>query len=293
MSSCVKNSCDSTCRACLKFIRNPKKKIYLFDIFQNESVNILKISDLFEKYTLIAVQEGDSLPKYICAHCYRKLKNFHEFCNECIASNENLLKQKDSVVAATEIQNFVKSEQTEKEFLASTVSYNRVECSEELNRVKVEELIVEKTAKPDEIVNESWAQRDAIVENDDRDIGNFESDTEELEFAGNSSKSDNDTDKCDNNDKLRMESKTKFKCGFCKAGFSIKEQYNAHLRRHAGLKPYPCNQCDKSFAKPSTLKEHIKIDHSTDDSILPRLECDHCGKIFFRKVSLHKLRSLI
>lgn len=95
-----RNSIFSKCRACFKNVNGLKNKIHLFDVFNDKRSTVrdsVRISDLFQKYTSILITEKDSLPEYICGRCYKKLRDFHEFYNECNASNAKLLEQRHSI----------------------------------------------------------------------------------------------------------------------------------------------------------------------------------------------------
>lgn len=59
------------------------------------------------------------------------------------------------------------------------------------------------------------------------------------------------------------------------------------MRIHQGLKPYPCERCDRSYMKVTNLNIHIKEWHSDVKDIIniPCTEGD-CKKIFQKKSSL-------
>ena len=50
---------------------------------------------------------------------------------------------------------------------------------------------------------------------------------------------------------------------------------------HAGLKPYSCGKCNKSFTLKSVLTRHVRI-HT---GYRP-FKCSACGKSFFQKKDL-------
>lgn len=261
MSFDCQNSSKSICRACLRLIKTSRRKIYLFDIFLNNSTNTsnkcLKISDLFQQYTSVAVQRGDCLPKYICTECYRRLEDFHEFSTKCTESNGKLLEKKVII----------------EEEMAVSRKYN------ESNRLEQNNI---KGLTFDEIF-----LKEGRIEDEQSEI-----DTETDVFQTDED-SDFDENDCKNDKEVfhPKSGKPKFKCKFCKASFHLKMQYDAHLREHAGLKPYPCTECDKAFSKVKTLKEHT-LGHLMDDDKVPKYVCDLCGKSFFFKVSCLNLDAI-
>lgn len=91
------------------------------------------------------------------------------------------------------------------------------------------------------------------------------------------------------NDKIIMDNNAKrlnasyFQCELCNSRFRVKHRYDGHMRKHAGLKPYTCTVCHKSFCQAYYLADHMKI-HCEDISKLPKYECDFCGRTFIQKV---------
>ncbi|XP_067651264.1 zinc finger protein 208-like [Haliotis asinina] len=51
-------------------------------------------------------------------------------------------------------------------------------------------------------------------------------------------------------------------CVFCDRRFTVLSQLIIHVRTHTGIKPYKCSFCQKTFALPYSLKDHIKNMHN-------------------------------
>ena len=72
-------------------------------------------------------------------------------------------------------------------------------------------------------------------------------------------------------------------CGkvFRKAGYN----YQTHLNRHLGVKPFKCSRCEKNFVTKAGLQTH----HSRcwfprpslcRPAVIDAFTCQHCGKVF-------------
>ena len=48
-------------------------------------------------------------------------------------------------------------------------------------------------------------------------------------------------------------------CPHCERGFVEKAQFEAHVNKHTGVRPYKCQTCTKSFRSEATVKQHAKI----------------------------------
>jgi uncharacterized Zn-finger protein len=59
-----------------------------------------------------------------------------------------------------------------------------------------------------------------------------------------------------------------FPCDQCPKSFSTALSLQHHIRTHTGEKPYSCSQCSKSFAQSSTLRRHWKV-HTDETSFRP------------------------
>lgn len=75
-------------------------------------------------------------------------------------------------------------------------------------------------------------------------------------------------------------------CDKCPQTFFKLDRYNAHMRRHMGLKAYKCDECDKEFQNSYSLQTHKETFHFDESKGQPKYTCevDGCGKTYTRKV---------
>lgn len=75
-------------------------------------------------------------------------------------------------------------------------------------------------------------------------------------------------------------------CDKCPKKFHNQNRYDAHMRRHMGLKAFQCLHCDKECQKLSTLKAHIAAKHYDESQGQPEYKCDFddCEKTYSIKV---------
>jgi predicted RNA-binding Zn-ribbon protein involved in translation (DUF1610 family) len=66
----------------------------------------------------------------------------------------------------------------------------------------------------------------------------------------------------------------KFSCKHCGKRFNAKHYYKAHMQMHAGLNPYQCKTCGRSYGSITALRSHM-IHHSNKTFV-----CDICGKSY-------------
>ncbi|XP_057681112.1 general transcription factor IIIA, b [Corythoichthys intestinalis] len=85
----------------------------------------------------------------------------------------------------------------------------------------------------------------------------------------------------------RLQGSKTFVCLFfdCKAKFSKSWKLEAHLCKHTGFKPFPCENCDKRFCTRYELTRH-ELNHSGER--LHRCPTDDCSEAFVRHSSLKK-----
>ena len=75
-------------------------------------------------------------------------------------------------------------------------------------------------------------------------------------------------------------------CKLCDKRFRYDNDLRAHLRAHAGIKPFKCDYCDKAFTRRQSLTEHLNL--HTGKQLH---QCQHCTKVFTRadKLRIHQL----
>lgn len=80
---------------------------------------------------------------------------------------------------------------------------------------------------------------------------------------------------------------SEFKCKICLKSFKKKEHMTQHMKLHAGLRPFKCNEnyCNKAFSR----KEHL-MRHMVSHTGKKLFHCDICQKFFSRKDNLNKHR---
>lgn len=78
-----------------------------------------------------------------------------------------------------------------------------------------------------------------------------------------------------------------YKCKECPRKFFKEARYEAHKRKHMGLKQWQCELCEKAFEKSFTLKLHMKSKHFDKSEGKPEFICgiNDCGKTYAVKVS--------
>ena len=73
-----------------------------------------------------------------------------------------------------------------------------------------------------------------------------------------------------------------FECEQCQKSFIKKNHLKDHINAiHLKIKPYECHQCKMSFAQKSQLNTHVKIHQE-----IKAHKCQYCNKLFSRKHNL-------
>lgn len=85
-------------------------------------------------------------------------------------------------------------------------------------------------------------------------------------------------------DPVKKPRKGLIKCSQCPDLFRFPEKYEIHLKLHNGIRPFTCDQCQKSYKKLYHLNRHKKT-HSVEQTVF-RCSSEGCDKTFSRKESL-------
>lgn len=100
-----------------------------------------------------------------------------------------------------------------------------------------------------------------------------------------------------------MESKNKYKCGFCTSSFTRKDNLKVHIKKlhqqadvnkvlenlevvnvQLKQKPHVCKTCSKSFSRASHLRQH----EGTHDPDRKKIACPLCNEGFVNASSLKR-----
>ncbi|XP_071526256.1 uncharacterized protein [Panulirus ornatus] len=76
---------------------------------------------------------------------------------------------------------------------------------------------------------------------------------------------------------------TKFTCSHCDKGFNNYQNYQGHIRRHTGERPYCCAVCNKTFTTTKALSRHRLIHQGTKTH-----KCTQCSKGFLELCDLKR-----
>ena len=83
----------------------------------------------------------------------------------------------------------------------------------------------------------------------------------------------------------RAPTRPRVKCSTCGATFVDKFRLRVHMNLHTGERPYACVTCAATFASPSMLWRHERVEHASADCRFP---CDVCGRVFVFRSQLKR-----
>lgn len=216
---------------------------------------LICLGDIYEQFTQLSYNESGIDWESICIDCHDKLIEFHQFRLLCIESSHKLIEITTSYV--DDPISSVKDEQDDSD-----------------NDHTFDDIVDEYNGSDDSLHTEATVQ--AIVSDFEFTCSFHPSDTYELlEFQPH--------EPIASVQHPPTGDRQTFKCVTCSRQLMDEQHYEAHMRKHLGLKPWQCQQCDQGFTKFLTLKAHIARKH--DQSTLPEYICDKCGKKYTHKVS--------
>lgn len=281
MSSKTNYKQGFSCRGCLKKIGATNEKIYLFDAFIDSSGKLAEcttISDIFAKYTSLDVSKFDGYSAYLCFHCYKKLKDFHEFREICIASHLKCLRQKSKNDYATVAHDNAAENVHIKEEVNILDDYNG-SFEDYSNQLKdhldgSDEMLLEEANAFVTAVEEQMPKKDVTK-------------TRLKQTSGPSAAIDGGV-KVENEFEDVAGSTAGIKCTMCDKVFFKQHRYDGHVRMHLGLKQFKCDECGKEFCKWSSLRHHKSMQHTTEGAKRAEFICgvDDCGKAYPLKVRI-------
>ncbi|XP_055910891.1 zinc finger protein 665 [Eupeodes corollae] len=269
----------SSCRACLENLNDMHH-------------NIFEIPDLQRKLTVcisLPVEPGDGLPTSLCEPCHTKIDDFYDFHQMCTLARQKFMdyinseKKPSTMQLALDSDNLPTDivtfkEEAKKEQEESSISND--ECLEfdaaELANVKNQD--------------DSSSQDEEESEDDhDQQVIKYHESDDDNSIIDNSQLNENEDNKPDEKKtKASSENVIVLGCKICKKTFKKEETFTAHMRVHAGLKPFPCQQCDKSYARRSRLKLHVDTKH--EGVTAEKFPCTEpgCDRIMCSKQTLRK-----
>lgn len=303
----------SSCRACTKELKAHK------NLNTTTSFHIFETPDIAKKLaTCISVEisPADEYPKFLCACCYQKVKDFYQFremCRESIQHFEELLRSTISLVYEDEIAISILEGQSRSVTLVDET--NRLEDI----LVKYEEDFEKQTK-----VNYEYAMENTEYLRQELSTPNMHSHHEDDWGSDNIHSLSNDSSLSENNKATKNVANTKFNnktrvksiksrsikklhecktqttyhCDICSSRFFVEHRLIAHKRGHEGLIPYPCTQdgCTKAFNRWNALARHLR--QHEGHSFQYACDQDGCDKVYKHKPTLvmhqrkcHKLGS--
>ncbi|XP_055842414.1 zinc finger protein 540-like [Episyrphus balteatus] len=274
----------SSCRTCLENIHDMHH-------------NIFAIPDLKEKFTVctsLPVEPEDGYPTSLCDQCHSKIDDFYNFQQMCISARKRFqdyinsdkkpntfelnIDPNNLPSTTTDLMLFkkeAKGEQEEDSLTEGCLEFVTTEMSNVKNQEDSSEQEEEDESDDDQPIVKYRVSDDENSENDNSRLSDNEDILEDVKPANKIIK-------------LPPESNIDLGCKICNKIFKKADTYAAHMRVHQGLKPFPCLLCDKSYARRSRLKGHVKTKH--EGSPGERFPCTEpgCDRTMSSKQTLRK-----
>ncbi|XP_055903658.1 zinc finger protein 271-like [Eupeodes corollae] len=231
---------------------NSSCRTCLKNISDNEmNHNIFATPGLPEKIcacSTLSIHPGDGLPISLCASCFKKIDDFYKFQQECIAAQEKFFEyvSKDIKPCLTEID----LNQSVESGLPPPFAIIKKENYENDNAPSTSFLALHKVETE---LNDSAESRPIHINTKSKEIT------------------------------TRPMKRVKFVCEFCRKPFMLKTAFDLHMRKHQGLKSFPCPFCDLGYNFQKYLKKHMKSKHT--EPIDAKFVCteEYCDRLFTSK----------
>lgn len=272
----------SSCRTCLENFNEMHHDIFAIPELQHK----------FQLCTQLPVDPGDGLPTSLCEQCHNRIEDFYNF-------------QQMSVLAEKRFRDFLNSEKKPTPFeLAldpNEMTENLMLFKKEAKGEDEEDPFMHNDTSLDmaeaqlsnvKTKNNSTSEEPEDESDDDKPIVKYRFSDEENSNNENShlNENDNSSDEDVKPENVKKSNNTTIdlQCKICQKIFKKTETFTAHMRVHEGLKPFPCNLCDKSYERRSRLKNHISTVH--DKKPGQRFACtiDGCDRTFSMKQTVYK-----
>uniref|UniRef100_A0A1I8NYW4 Protein krueppel n=1 Tax=Stomoxys calcitrans TaxID=35570 RepID=A0A1I8NYW4_STOCA len=264
----------------------------------------------------LKVEPNDKLPQNICLDCTNKVKEIHQFQENCL----KVERQYNDMLQAP-----VKSDDEQSLF---DMFEKEIAEGEKLLKAELEEdvFVDEQSFHSDQFKDEGTPSDEPMEMNEDEFIQSC-SDDLSIDFVlDEDSDSDYEDSKKDNSRKSKiptikkstkpknesnelypctkckkkLKTETSLKrhlelhekrstvdrerkcvCNICDRGFPHAYMLRDHLRSHSGEKPYLCSECGKGFTTSSSLKQHT-FRHNSER----QFTCPDCPKAFTTRTDL-------